>query len=562
MPNTTHPDVSLIVVSYNVRGFLEAMLDSLRRGVGGLAVEIFVVDNQSSDNSQTMVRTQFPEITLIENASNLGFAAANNRALPLCKGRYVCLVNPDVLLQEDTLETMVAFMDAHPDVGASGCKILNPDGTLQLACRRSIPTPVSAFFKLTGLSRLFPNNRMVGAYNLTYLDPDKVSDVDAVSGSFILARRATIDAVGPMDEAFFMYGEDLDWMYRIGQAGWRVCYVPETQIIHYKGESARKSRSRSAIAFYRAMYLFARKHRPATGLRVISGMVHGLVTTGIVVKGAMALSVSLIQRLLTPLLDLAIINSAALLAPLIWLGRLTPLTPSTVDGYLFVHLLDSLVGLGCLYAAGSFGIQRFSAARAAVAVTGAFVILSAITNFATAYRFSRMSILLTWLIGVTLIAGWRIVAARLVVARRRAIIVGTDDSALSVFDQLSNSAHSDCDIVGFLDSDEQIIGSSIRGFKVLNGNGLLSETLDRNRVDEVIVASSQTSYKEILQLVSSCTRLGIGLKLVSHPHTAPVEGLPAGQLEMVTLVEFGGDPIASAGRTLRRLVKKTQAHTV
>lgn len=562
MPNTTRPDVSLIIVSYNVRGFLEAMLDSLRRGIGGLTVETFVVDNQSSDNSPTMVRAQFPEATVIENASNVGFAAANNRALPLCHGRYVCLVNPDVLLQEDTLETMVAFMDAHPDVGASGCKVLNPDGTLQLACRRSIPTPVSAFFKLTGLSRLFPNNRVIGGYNLTYLDPDVTSDVDAVSGSFIVARRETIDAVGPLDEAFFMYGEDLDWMYRIRQAGWRVCYVPQTRIIHYKGESTRKSRRLPAIEFYRAMYLFAKKHRPATGLRLLSGMVHGLVTAGIVAKGAMALSVGLVQRSLIPLLDLAIINSAALLAPLIWLGRLTPLTLSTVDGYLFVHLLDSAICLGCLYGAGSFGVRRFSAARAAVAVTVAFVILSAITNFATAYRFSRMSILLTWLIGVALIAGWRIVAAHLVVARRRAIIVGTDDSALSVFDQLGKSAHSDCDIVGFLDSDEQIIGSDVRGFTVLNGNGLLSETLDHNRVDEVIVASSQTSYKEILHLVSSCTRLGIGLKLVSQQHNVPAEGPQTDLLEMVTLVEVGGDPVASAGRTLRRLVKKIRSHTV
>lgn len=561
MPNTARPDISLIIVSYNVRGFLEAMLDSLRRGLGGLTAETFVVDNRSSDNSQDMVRTQFPEITLIENPNNVGFAAANNRALSLCRGRYVCLVNPDVLLQEDTLETMVAFMDAHPDVGASGCKVLNPDGRLQLACRRSIPTPVSAFFKLTGLSRLFPNNRIIGAYNLTYLDSDVTSDVDAVSGSFIVARRETLEAVGPMDEAFFMYGEDLDWMYRIRQAGWRVCYVPGTRIIHYKGESARKSRSRSAIEFYRAMYLFARKHRPATGLSVLSGMVHGLVTAGIVAKGAMALSVGLVQRCLILLLDLAIINSAALLAPLIWLDRLTPLTLSTVDGYLFVHLLDSVVCLGCLYGAGSFGIRRFSAARAAIAVTVAFVILSAITNFATAYRFSRVSILLTWVIGVALIAGWRMVAANLVVARKRTIIVGTDYSALAVFDQLSISPHSDCDIVGFIDSDDEIIGSAVRGFTVLNGNGQLSVTLDHNRVDEVIVASSQTSYKKILHLVSSCTRLGIGLKLVSQ-HSAPTEKPTGELLEMVTLVEVGGDPVASAGRTLRRLMKKIRSHTV
>jgi len=230
-------DISIVIVSYNVKDFLEQTLNSILKASHNLKVEILIVDNRSSDGSPEMVKNKFPKVHLIENNVNLGFAVANNQALKKVNGRYVLLINPDTIVQEDTLTTMIEFFSENPEAGAAGCKILNADGSLQLACRRSFPTPFVAFSKIIGLSRLFPRSRWFGKYNLTYLDPDGIASVDAVSGSFIFFRREILDSVGYFDESFFMYGEDLDWCYRIKKAGWQIYYVPKTQIIHYKGET-------------------------------------------------------------------------------------------------------------------------------------------------------------------------------------------------------------------------------------------------------------------------------------------------------------------------------------
>ena len=547
------PDLSLIIVNYNVRGFLEAMLQSVERASEGLQVEIIVVDNHSSDDSVRMVRQHYAGVRLIENQENRGFAAANNQGLEVYRGRYACLVNPDVLLQEDTLRVMVDFMDRHTDVGAAGCKILNPDGALQLACRRSIPTPTSAFFKLTGLSNIFPKSRRIGAYNMTYLDPDEVADVDAVSGSFMFVRREAIEQAGLLDESFFMYGEDLDWLYRMRQSGWRVCYVPTTRIVHYKGESAKKSRRRPSFEFYRAMYIFARKHRPTQGARLLTTLVNWIVTIGIVIKGGLSFIGSGLQRGWLPLIDLTTINITPLIGTLIRIGHLTPLTMETVAPYAVIHGTYSVVWMTCFYLSGLYGQRRFSAVTAALAVTAGFVIVAALTFYTPPYAFSRVVILLTWIMNMVIIAGWRLLLASLTGARQRTIIVGTDRTGRAILSRLRNDARSDYDVIGFLDSDPQIIGSTIDEVNVLNGNGRLSDTLDSHKVDEVIVASSSVSYQEILQLVSSCTRLGVGLKLVANLEDTQDT---ADRLETVSLVDAGSDPLVHFRKAIRRIRKR------
>src|SRR5262245_46506760 len=219
-------DFSIVIVNYNVREFLRQMLLSLRQALRHLRAEIFVVDNASDDGSVEMVQSQFPECRVIANEENLGFAAANNLALKRAHGRYLVLLNPDTVVQEDTFTALREFMDRHPRTGMAGCKVLNPDGTVQLACRRSCPTPWVAFTKLSGMSRLFPHSQWFGRYNLTFLPEDETCEVEAISGSFMVARREAVEQVGLLDEDFFMYGEDLDWCYRIRTAGWQIHYYP------------------------------------------------------------------------------------------------------------------------------------------------------------------------------------------------------------------------------------------------------------------------------------------------------------------------------------------------
>src|SRR5216684_540807 len=181
--------LSIIIVNYNVRVFLENALVSVCKAMQGLQGEVIVVDNASDDGSVEMLRQKFPAIKLIANSRNLGFAAANNIALRQAGGEYIFLLNPDTIVQEDTFTAMIEFLETHPEVGLAGCKILNPDGTLQLACRRSFPTPWVAFTKIAGLSALFPRSEWFSSYNLEYLDPDQAYEVDAVSGSFMFFRK-------------------------------------------------------------------------------------------------------------------------------------------------------------------------------------------------------------------------------------------------------------------------------------------------------------------------------------------------------------------------------------
>lgn len=252
--------LTVIIVNWNTKEFLGRCLSTVLASIIKGNLEVIVVDNHSSDNSVDFISKNFPSVRVIANRENVGFARANNQAIRKSCGEYVLLLNPDTEIEADTLQIMVDFMDERQDCGMAGCKVLNPDGTLQLACRRNIPSISDAIFKLTGISRLFPNSPRFSRYNLTYLPSDQVSPVDAVSGSSLMTRKEVIEKIGLLDERFFMYGEDLDWCWRAGQAGYQNYYVPYTSIIHYHGQSSKKRPVRTAYYFYQAMYLFYCKH--------------------------------------------------------------------------------------------------------------------------------------------------------------------------------------------------------------------------------------------------------------------------------------------------------------
>ncbi|NLE77069.1 MAG: glycosyltransferase family 2 protein [Chloroflexi bacterium] len=267
-------DLAIVVVSFNVCDLLRDCLASIYDSRGGLSFRVCVVDNCSADGSCQMGRLEFPQVQFIENADNRGYPAANNQGLrafgfgepgvdPAALPRYVLLLNPDTVLPPSALADMLAFMEANPEAGAAGPRLVLGDGTLDWACRRSFPTPAVSAYRLAGLSRLFPRSRRFGRYNLTYLDPSVTTEVDSVVGAFMLVRREAIMEAGLLDEAFFMYGEDLDWAYRIKAAGWKVFYNADVTVLHYKEASSRGSQ-RAQEEFYRAMLIFYRKHYAAT----------------------------------------------------------------------------------------------------------------------------------------------------------------------------------------------------------------------------------------------------------------------------------------------------------
>ncbi|MCB0481417.1 MAG: glycosyltransferase [Flavobacteriales bacterium] len=253
-------DLSVIIVNYNVKHFLEQCLISALKASKTLSCEIIVVDNHSLDGSVEMVKQRFSQVQLIESKVNLGFSKGNNLGISKAKGEFILLLNPDTLVEEDTFEKVVEFMRNHEDAGGLGVKMIDGRGQFLPESKRGLPTPMVAFYKMFGLARLFPKSTVFGQYHLTYLSANRIHKVDILSGAFMLLRKSVIDQIGMLDETFFMYGEDIDLSYRIKLAGYENYYFPETQIIHYKGESTKKSSVNYVFVFYRAMVIFANKH--------------------------------------------------------------------------------------------------------------------------------------------------------------------------------------------------------------------------------------------------------------------------------------------------------------
>jgi GT2 family glycosyltransferase len=284
------PDLSVVVASYNTKDLLRQCLATLRSACAEVSAEVIVVDNSSEDGTQGMVAAEFPEVRLLANDRNEGFARANNRALTTARGRFVLLLNPDTLVAKETIPPLIGFLDEHPKVGMVGCRVDRPDGALDEACKRSFPTVSSAFARLVGLDRLFP--RSAGSYRNLTADPAGRYEVDAVVGAFMLLRRETIADVGGLDEDYFMFGEDLDWCYRVKQRDWQIYYVGDRSIVHHKGASTRQEPQRMNYHFHRAMYLFHRKHL----VDRYPFFVNWLVYTGITLRYAAKSAWSLVSR--------------------------------------------------------------------------------------------------------------------------------------------------------------------------------------------------------------------------------------------------------------------------
>jgi GT2 family glycosyltransferase len=287
-------DLAIVIVNYNVRDLLRRCLVSVLASQGDFTFETCVVDNASADDSAEMVQDEFPSVHLIANSENVGYPAANNQGLIRLgvdhrsedeRPRYCLLLNPDTEVPADGFANLLDYLDANGDIGVIGPKLILPDGTLDLACRRSFPTPEVSSYRMLGLSRILPRSERFGRYNMTYLDENEVADVDSVVGAFMMVRTNAITGVGLLDERFWMYGEDLDWAKRIKDDGWRVVYYPPVQVLHVKRASSRQSK-RAQHEFYRAMLIFYYKHYQAD----TPFFLHLVIIMALAVKGGRELT--------------------------------------------------------------------------------------------------------------------------------------------------------------------------------------------------------------------------------------------------------------------------------
>ena len=276
-------EIAIVILSYNTRDLLRQAIRSTESERDRHAIAVYVVDNASTDGSADMVAAEFPAIHLIRAERNGGFAYGNNIALRQIlsrdaadiEDRYVMLLNPDAALEPGALTTLVAELQEHPDIGAVGPRVVLPDGSLDLACRRSFPTPEVSFYRMTGLARLFPRSPRFGRYNLTFLDPAEEAEVDSLVGAAMLVRERVVREVGLLDEQFFMYGEDLDWCYRIKSYGWRIVYQPRAIVHHDKRAASTKRALPSIRAFYDAMRIFHRKHFAQRTIAPLNWLIEG-----------------------------------------------------------------------------------------------------------------------------------------------------------------------------------------------------------------------------------------------------------------------------------------------
>lgn len=382
--------VSIIIVNYNVRYFLEQCLHSVHEATRGIESEVIVVDNASTDGSRAWLEPLFPSVRFIWNPANLGFAKANNQALALASGDNILFLNPDTILPEDAIRRCLDFLDAHPKAGALGVRMLDGTGRYLPESKRAFPGPMTSLYKLSGLSALFPRSRVFARYHLGHLDPMKDHEVDVLAGAFMFVRRSVLDKTGGFDEQFFMYGEDIDLSYRIQQAGHVNHYLSSPTILHFKGESTRKGSLNYVRMFYNAMGIFVHKHYG--GVR--AGFFRFFLTIAIWVRAVLSAIGQFIRRAGLPLIDAALILLAFWMAKDVWSRWV-----KTDTLYSERLLTIALPGFTVIYLTASYyaGLYDRYQKRGRVVRSTAIalvMVLAAYSLLPEMYRFSRAIVLL------------------------------------------------------------------------------------------------------------------------------------------------------------------------
>ncbi|MDR0793636.1 MAG: glycosyltransferase family 2 protein [Chitinophagaceae bacterium] len=252
--------LSIIIVNYNVKYFLEQCLYSIKAATLGIECETIIIDNNSDDGSIEYLQPKFTSVRFISNKDNVGFSKACNQGYAIAQGEYILFLNPDTILSENTLHRCINFLEQHNNAGAVGPKIVDANGHFLPESKRSLPSPSIAFYKMTGIEKIFPTSKIFGKYSLGYLNKDETHEVEILSGAYMMIRKAALDKVGCFDERFFMYGEDIDLCYRLHLDGYKIYYLGDTNMLHFRGKSTKKNSAKYIQYFYNAMILFVEKY--------------------------------------------------------------------------------------------------------------------------------------------------------------------------------------------------------------------------------------------------------------------------------------------------------------
>jgi len=484
-------------------------------------VEIFVVDNNSVDGSTQLIREKFPQINLIENKKNLGFSKANNQAIKKAKGKYILLLNPDTMVEEDTFSKVTGFMEDHPDAGALGVKMIDGKGNFLPESKRGLPTPWVAFSKMFGLSELFPKSRRFGRYHLSYLDENKIHEVDVLAGAFMLIRKEIFEKTGLLDENFFMYGEDIDLSYRIKQEGYKNYYFPGTTIIHYKGESTKKGSINYVKFFYKAMIIFARKHFSGGKVSAFSLFINMAVWF----HAFLAVLRRVSNYIFLPLIDGLIIYGGFLFLFPLWENiRYEPdyYAPELLNVVIPAYIL---IWLATIFFSGGYKkpVNLKNVARGIL--YGSISVLIVYSLIDEKYRFSRALILLG-----TVWAAFSLILYRLIFHQmkckifglslektKKITIAGNPEEANRV-KKLLLQTQIDSEFAGFIATDDSYTMQHYIG--TVNQ---LREIVKINHIDEIIFCAGSISSANIIKAMLDLTNLDIDFK-IAPPESISIIG--------------------------------------
>jgi len=513
--------LSIIIVNYNVRDFLMHTLESIHKAVVSIPHEIFVVDNASVDGSVEMVRNRFPEVKIIANQINKGFAAANNQAIKLSSGEFIVLINPDTVVQEDTFSCLIEFMHDHPDAGAATCKILNPDGSFSIDSRHSIPTPMTAFWKQIGFHRLFPKSKVFARYNLTYLDENKIYPVDAISGSFMFIRRSVFEEIGYLDEDYFMYCEDVDYCYRINRAGWKVYYAPVSDIIHYKGESTKKNNLDYVLNFNKSLYLFYKKHFHKKYFSIFSW----IILLGIFFRGVFVYTKNFFVTHFSYILDLLLINMVILSTFIIRYKLKSGFTfDDFMNQYIVINILATAIFSGVAFSLDLYRKYKFSLIQIFKTNFTTFFILSALTFFLNQFAFSRMVVVISAFFSTIIMILWRLIVrhkwrgAQVLlsqnIVQQRTLLVGTDEKTANLVKKINTYVRSGLNLIGLISLSPDEVGTKIHGAAVVTTLDKMKDYIRLEKINQIIFSTHSISYETIIKTMSQIGNTGVDYKIV------------------------------------------------
>lgn len=502
--------ISIVIVNYNVKDFLLKCLRSIYRSHCDFSYEVIVVDNDSTDGSVEELSVLFPQVQFIQTGKNIGFGRANNLGSQHCRGEYVLILNPDTILEEQTLEIMYEYMQQNSDVGIAGCKVLNADGSFQVACRRGFPTPWASFSKLFGLQSLFPRSKLFAKYNQTYKPIDDTYEVDAVIGAFMFTRKSVLDEVGGFDPDYFMYGEDIDLCYSVKSKGWKVMYMHRTSIIHYKGESTRRSSINDMKHFYNAMEIFAAKHYSNSKLFLL------FLRFGIFLRFLISSIGSYKTDIAYLMTDLLILNASLLAGTLLRKGEVFAFPEY---GYPIVFIISSLVVLLSNIITGVYFEKPASIRRFLSGLMISFFVLSVMMYFFQEYAFSRAVLMM--MIGFTAVIGtltrliFKVYEQKYGKGRNRKVIVaGRGEKLTKMISDIQDTNPGNVTIIGAVitgKSDKMALNVPMLGYVEY-----LPELIKKHSPRDVILTDTTISKSNLMKIVTKSSRYSVRFHLADE----------------------------------------------